>query len=70
MFWQHCLAYKRPTFRACLPEKVYAANLESSKNNGLFPWHGFRKTATARKKQKKVKVESFCHSKLPVVRKM
>ena len=55
MFWQHYLENKKPTFLACIPEQVYAANSESSKNNAFFKtakrtlagflkfaWHGFR----------------------------
>ena len=33
MFWQRYLENKKPTFLACIPQKDYAAILESSKNN-------------------------------------
>ena len=36
MFWQHYLGNKKPTFLALNPKQVYAAILESSKNNELF----------------------------------
>ena len=35
MFWQHYLENK-PTFPSCIPKQVYAAILESSKNNIFF----------------------------------
>ena len=35
-----------------------------------FSWHGFGKTAAARKKRKQVKMEGFCHNKLPVASKL
>ena len=60
MFWQHYLENKKPIFLACIPEQVYAAILEFSKNKDFFSrslkflWHGFCKTA--RKKQKQAKM--------------
>ena len=64
MFWQHYLKNRKTIFLACFPEQVYAAILESLKNNVFFRstkpnlagslkllWHDFRKTTTARKKQ-------------------
>ena len=36
MFWQHYLENKKPTFLACIPKQVYAAILESSKNNDFL----------------------------------
>ena len=80
LFWQHVLENKKQTFFACIPKQDYAAILESSKNNDFFrstklgslkfPWHGFRMTATARKKRRQVKMEGFCHSELPVAKKL
>ena len=35
-----------------------------------FSWHGFGKTAAARKMRKQVKMEGFCHSELPVASKL
>ena len=71
MFWQHYLENKKVNFLPCIPKQVYAAILESSKNNDFFfrttkptlaksmkfPWYGFCKTATARKKRRQVKME-------------
>ena len=34
--WQRYLGNKEPIFPACIHEQVYAAILESSKNNNLF----------------------------------
>ena len=39
IFWQHYLENKKPTFLACISKQVYAAILESSKNNNLFQKH-------------------------------
>ena len=39
IFWRHDLENKKPTFLACIAEQVYAAILESSKNNNLFQNH-------------------------------
>ena len=36
MSWQHYLENKKTNFLTCLPEQVYAAILESSKNIDLF----------------------------------
>ena len=36
MFYYHYLGNKKPTFLACNSEQVYAAVLESSKNNDHF----------------------------------
>ena len=36
MFWQHCQENKKLTFLACIPEQIYAASLEPSKNKNLF----------------------------------
>ena len=36
MCWQHYLENKKPTFLACIPDQVYAAILESLKNNDLL----------------------------------
>ena len=64
MFLQQYLENKKSTFLACILKQVYAAILESWKKlrffseppNLLSPdpwnWYGFRKTATARKKQR------------------
>ena len=39
ILWQHYLENKKPTFLACIPKQIYAAILESSKNNDLFQNH-------------------------------
>ena len=36
MFWQHCLESKKQTFLPCIPEQVYPAILETSKNKDVF----------------------------------
>ena len=72
--WPHYLGNKEPIFPACIPEQVYAAILESSKNNDLFQsrqnysrripqifmaW--FCKTANVRMKRRQAKMEgTYC----------
>ena len=36
MFWHHYLGNKEPPFLTCNPEQIYAAMLESLKNNDIF----------------------------------
>ena len=36
MFWHHYLGNKEPPYLTCNPKQIYAAMLESLKNNDIF----------------------------------